>query len=88
MYEHVSLPTCAAAFVDNSAQSLADCESQVWPFINSHAQCAGDAFEGCQQVHGTRTETREHGPNLKEEHRLLGNSFTWILHPEYVTKST
>lgn len=82
----VCRPTCAAAFVNDGAQSLADCEPQVWTFINSHAQSAGDSFEGCHQIHRTCTETREHGPNLKEDHRygFLATHSTWILHSGYV----
>lgn len=65
----LSLPTSGAALVDNSAESLAHRESQVWPFVDGHTEHAGDAFEGHQQVHGTRAEAREHGPNLKEKHK-------------------
>lgn len=57
-------PTCGAALVDDGAQSLTHDEPQVRSFVNSHAQCAGDALKGCEQVDRTSTETREHGPNL------------------------
>ena len=62
--EHVR-PTCGAALVDDGAQSLAHCEPQVWLFIDGYTNGAGEAFERHQQVHGTRAEAREHGPNLK-----------------------
>lgn len=76
---HVCPPTCGAALVDDSAQSLAHCESQVWPFINSHTERAGDAFEGCQQVHGTCTEARKHGPNLEKKEEQKKSTDTYIL---------
>lgn len=58
--------TSRAALVDDGAQSLAHDESQVGTLINGHAEDAGDAFKGCQQVHGTCAEAGEHGPDLKE----------------------
>lgn len=82
--EHVHLPTSGAALADDNAQSVAHCESQIRTFVNSHTEYTGNAFEGCQQVDGTRTEAREHGPDLKEEytHALLNNSFTETLYSE------
>lgn len=78
------LPTSGAALVDDDAQSVAHCESQIRMFVNSHTEYAGDAFEGCQQVHGTRTEAREHGPDLKEEYTRarLNDSFTETLYSQ------
>lgn len=69
MCRHGRLPTSGAALVDDDTQSVAHRESQIWTLVNSHTEDAGDAFEGCQQVHGTRAEAGKHGPNLKEEHR-------------------
>lgn len=65
----VRLPTSGAALVDDNAQSVAHRESQIRTLVDGHAEDAGDAFEGRQQVHGTCAEAGEHGPNLKAEHR-------------------
>lgn len=47
---------------------MAHGESQVRTFVDGHTEYASHAFEGSQQVHGTRAETGQHGPNLKEEY--------------------
>ena len=75
--------TSRAALVDDGAQRLAYDESQVGTFVDSHAEDASDAFEGCQQVHGTCAEAGEHGPDLKENQDILNISFTWALYSDF-----
>lgn len=58
------LGTGGAALVDEDAQGVAGGEPQVGSLVDGGAEHAGHAFEGRQQVHGTRAEAREHGPNL------------------------
>lgn len=74
-YAHVCTPTCAAALGDNSTQTLADCESQVRPLIDSHAEGTGNALEGHHQIHSPCAETREHGPDLQVEQSMGHSSF-------------
>lgn len=63
-FHHVR--TGGAALIDEDAQGVAGGEPQVGPLVDGGAEDAGDAFKGRQQVHGTRAEAREHGPNLGE----------------------
>lgn len=59
------VPTGGAALIDEDAQGVTGGEPQVGPLVDGGAEHASDAFEGRQQVHGTRAEAREHGPNLR-----------------------
>lgn len=59
------LSTRGAALVDEDAQGVAGGEPQVGHLVDGGAENAGDAFEGRQQVHGTRAEAGEHRPDLK-----------------------
>lgn len=57
--------TCAAALVDEGAQSLAQRESQIWTFVDGHSEGTSNSFERGQEVYRTCAEAGQHGPNLK-----------------------